>query len=98
MLTLTAPGSPRKLGDNGVSLCEKAEQPRRLVREELGKKERLSGICRTRAPDNRGQTTEGSQRSSQHWWDDRRKSDLKDMEVGTGSSEHLSVCSHLHWD
>lgn len=52
----------------------KQSNPSRLVREELGeKKKRISG------------TTEGNQAGqcfSWHWWDDRKKSSLKDMEVG----------------
>lgn len=75
MLTVAAPGDHRKLGDNRVSSCEKAEQPKQTGEGGAGgKKKRISG------------TTEGNQAGqcfSWHWWDDRKKSNLKDMEVGT---------------
>lgn len=84
MLTLAAPGSHRKLGGNGVSSCEKAEQPRQTG--EGGAGGRISRIYRTGAPDNSrkpGWPKQAGQCSSWRWWADRRRCSLKGMELGT---------------
>lgn len=88
ILTLVAPGSHRKLGDNWVNSCEKAEQLRQTGEGGAGggkKKKESSGSTEQEL-----QTTEGTrlaytgqQCSSQLRWEHRRWSNMKDMEVGT---------------